>query len=87
MQCLIAAKPILKVEYFEAWHKSLEDDPTSPVPTFDSFIPQIDAQLAHLNELIFLPRTERCRIFKVANRLKLNRRRERYNDFLSASGH
>jgi hypothetical protein len=64
MQCLIAGKPIINVEYFETWTEKLESDPSASLPMIENYIPQIDPQLAHIDKMLFLPRPERCNMFQ-----------------------
>ena len=64
MQCLIAGKPIINVEYFESWTEKLESDPSAPLPTIANHIPQIDPQLAHIDKMLFLPRPKRSNMFQ-----------------------
>ena len=64
MQCLIAGKPIINIEYFGTWTGELESEPSAPLPMIKNYVPQIDSQLAHIDKMLFLPRSERCNMFQ-----------------------
>lgn len=61
---MLAAKPIVGIEYFEEWVKVLEKSPWSPVPDISNFTPTIGQALGHLqSKSFFLPKEERKSLF------------------------
>lgn len=66
MDGLLAAKPIVKVDFFESWKAVLEKNPESSQPDFDSFVPPnaIPASMGCFENPYFLPNETRKTLFQ-----------------------
>ena len=47
MQCLIAGKPIIDIEYFGTWTGELESEPSAPLPMIKNYVPQRNSQFCY----------------------------------------
>ncbi|KAI9554004.1 hypothetical protein GHT06_019276 [Daphnia sinensis] len=63
LDSLLAAIPIVVVDFFEKWVSLLEQDPYSPIPDVTEYTPQIGPALGQFGKQSFIPKEERKSLF------------------------